>query len=57
MKQILQTAAKKFNKKEWMKNESNYEIQEMVKKGITKTSTQHSTKKSMIPIFLKCLDF
>ena len=35
MKQILQTADFFSNNKEWMKNKSNYETREMVKKGIT----------------------
>ena len=35
MKQILQTAAKKFEQNRMDKNESNYETREMVKKGIT----------------------
>ena len=59
MKQILQTAAKKSNKKEWMKNESIYETRKMVKKGITKIVHTKSLKKcsfpdSFLPGLLKC---
>ena len=50
---------KNSNKKEWIKNESNYETREMVKKGITNIVHTKSLKKfsfldSVMPGLLKC---